>query len=67
MEVVDLVWKAPEGDVLTIGKIFEYQGKWIPGVMGFKTCDHCGELTVLAYLCVVGEKHVCIPCSGYGR
>ena len=67
MEVVDLVWNAPEGDVLAIGKIFEYPGNWIPEVMGFKTCDHCGELTALAYLRVVGDKHVCIPCSGYDR
>lgn len=67
MEVVDLVWNAPEQDVLAIGKVFDYAGKWVPEVMGFKTCDYCGELTALAYLRVVGEKHVCIPCSGYDR
>lgn len=67
MEVVDMVWNAPEEDVLAIGKVFEYPGKWIPEVMGFRTCDICGELTALAYLRVVGEKHVCIPCSGYDR
>lgn len=67
MEVVDMVWNAPEGDVLAIGKVFDYPGKWIPEVMGFKTCDYCGELTALAYLRVVGEKHVCIPCSRYDR
>lgn len=67
MEVVDLVWNAPEEDVLSIGKVFQYSGKWIPEVMGFKTCDFCGELTALAYLRVVGDKHVCIPCSEYDR
>ncbi|MPM71198.1 hypothetical protein SDC9_118161 [bioreactor metagenome] len=67
MEVVDLVWNAPEEDVLSIGKVFQYPGKWIPEVMGFKTCDFCGELTALAYLRVVGDKHVCIPCSEYDR
>lgn len=67
MEVVDLVWNAPEEDVLSIGKVFKYPGKWIPEVMGFKTCDFCGELTALAYLRVVGDKHVCIPCSEYDR
>ncbi|MHC1783800.1 MAG: FmdE family protein [Anaerolineaceae bacterium] len=67
MEVVDLVWNAPEEEVLSIGKIFDYPGKWIPEVMGFKPCDLCGELTALAYLRVTGEKHVCIPCSGYDR
>jgi formylmethanofuran dehydrogenase subunit E len=67
MEVVDLIWNAPEEDVLAIGKVFNYPGKWVPEVMGFKTCDYCGELTALAYLRVVGEKHVCIPCSEYDR
>ena len=67
MELVELVWNAPEDDVLKIGEIFPYDGKWIPEVMGFKPCDLCGELTALAYLRVVGEKHVCIPCSDYDR
>lgn len=67
MELVDLVWNAPEEEVLTVGEIFQYPGKWIPEVMGFKPCDQCGELTALAYLRVVGTKHVCIPCSDYDR
>ena len=67
MEVVDLVWNAPEADILDIGKVYDYPGKWVPEVMGFKTCDYCGELTALAYLRVVGDKHVCIPCSEYDR
>jgi formylmethanofuran dehydrogenase subunit E len=30
-------------------------------------CTACGELSARAYLRVVGEKAVCIPCSGYDR
>ncbi len=67
MEVVNMVWNAPEEDVLEIGKVFDYPGKWIPEVMGFRVCDACGELTALAYLRVDGTRHVCIPCSGYDR
>lgn len=67
MELVNLVWNAPEADILDIGKVFEYPGKWIPEVMGFRVCDACGELTALAYLRVDGNRHVCIPCSGYDR
>lgn len=67
MEMVELVWNAPSEEVLTVGEIFQYPGKWIPEVMGFKPCDQCGELTALAYLRVVGTKHVCIPCSDYDR
>ena len=67
MEVVEMVWNAPEEDVLAIGKVFDYAGKWVPEVMGFRTCEACGELTALAYLRVVGTRHVCISCSGYDR
>jgi formylmethanofuran dehydrogenase subunit E len=67
MEVVDMVWDVPEEDVLAIGKVFDYPGTWVPEVMGFRVCDACGELTALAYLRVDGNRHVCIPCSGYDR
>lgn len=67
MELVNLVWDAPKEEILQVGEVFEYPGVWIPEVMGFRPCDQCGELTALAYLRVVGSKHVCIPCSGYDR
>ena len=67
MELVDLIWNAPEADVLTIGEIFQFGREWFPEVMGFVPCAACHELTARAYLRVVGDKHVCIPCSGYER
>ena len=67
MELVDLIWNAPESDVLDIGKIFQFEREWFPEVMGFVPCDACHELTARAYLRVLGDKHVCIPCSGYER
>jgi formylmethanofuran dehydrogenase subunit E len=67
LELVDLVWNAPETDVLTLGEIFQFDRDWFPEVMGFVPCNACGELTAKAYLRVVGDKHVCIPCSGYER
>jgi len=67
MELVNLVWNAPEVDVLTIGPVFDYAGEWFPEVMGFVPCAGCGELTAHAYLRVLHDKHVCIPCSGYER
>ena len=67
MELVNLVWNAPESDVLTMGEVFTYKGEWLPEVMGFVPCAQCGELTAHAYLRVVGNKHVCIACSGYDR
>ena len=67
LELVDLVWNAPETDVLTLGEVFQFERDWLPEVMGFVPCTACGELTAKAYLRVVGDKHVCIPCSGYER
>jgi formylmethanofuran dehydrogenase subunit E len=67
MELVNLVWDAPEADILTVGEVFPYPQNWLPEAMGFTKCDACGELVAHAYLRVLGKQHVCIPCSGYDR
>ena len=67
LELVDLMWNAPETDIMTIDEVFEWDEDWLPEIMGFVKCNACGELTAKAYLRVVGDKHVCIPCSGYDR
>ncbi|MGQ9903217.1 MAG: FmdE family protein [Anaerolineae bacterium] len=67
MALVDLVWNAPETDVLTIGEVHPYPFNWLPEVMGFVKCDSCGELTAHAYVRLVGDRKMCIPCSGYNR
>ena len=66
-ELVNLVWNAPESDVLTVGEVFTYDHDWLPEVMGFVKCDMCGELTANAYVRLVGDRKLCIPCSGYDR
>jgi formylmethanofuran dehydrogenase subunit E len=63
--MVEIVWKAPEGDVLTIGEVKPHPFVSYGEVMGLRPCEECGELTAIAYLRVVGDRHVCIPCSGY--
>jgi formylmethanofuran dehydrogenase subunit E len=67
MELVNLVWNAPESDVLTVGQVFTYSFNWLPEVMGFGKCESCGELMAHAYVRIVGDKRLCIPCSGYDR
>ena len=67
MELVDLVWNAPEADILTVGEVFAYDHNWLPEVMGFTKCESCGELVAHAYVRTVGDRKVCIPCSGYDR
>ena len=67
MELVDMVWNAAESDVLTIGEIYKFERDWFPELMGWVPCSACRELTARAYVRVLGDKHVCIPCSGYER
>lgn len=67
MALVDLVWNAPETDILTVGTVIDYPYNWLPEVMGFRKCDACGELVAHAYLRAVGNQLMCIPCSGYDR
>lgn len=67
MELVDLVWNAPEADILTVSNVVTYPYNWLPEVMGFAKCESCGELTAHAYLRLVGDRRLCIPCSGYDR
>ncbi len=67
MALLDLVWNAPESDILTVGAVVDYPYNWLPEVMGFRKCDSCGELVAHAYLRAVGNQLMCIPCSGYDR
>jgi len=67
MALVDLVWNAPEADILTVGEVLTYDHNWLPEVMGFTKCESCGELVAHAYVRLVGERKMCIPCSGYDR
>lgn len=64
-EMVNIIWQAPEEDVLTISEVKPYPWKDYGEIMGLSPCDECGELTSIAYLRVVGKGHVCPPCSGY--
>ena len=59
--------RATQADVLAVGEIFRFERERLRETMGFTPCAACQELTTRAYLRVVGDKHVCIPCSGYDR
>jgi len=67
-EMANIVWEAPEDEVLSIGKVESYDwGDDFGEVLGLIPCDNCGELVSKMYLRVVGQKLMCIPCSGYDR
>ena len=67
-EMADILWDAPESEVLTVGDVTPYEwGDDFGEIMGLQACDSCGEMVSKVYLRVVGGKTMCIPCSGYGR
>lgn len=68
MAMADIVWEAPESEVLIIGKVEDYSWENDFGeIMGLVPCSQCGELVSKVYLRVVGDKNMCIPCSGYKK
>ncbi len=67
-EMADILWKAPENEVLRVGKMTPYAwGDDFGEILGLEPCDQCGEMVSKVYLRVVGKSHMCIPCSGYER
>ena len=67
-EMADIMWAATEPEVLIVGPVTPYPwGEDFGEVMGLVPCDGCGELVSKVYLRVVGDRHMCIPCSGYER
>jgi len=64
-EMVNIIWEAPEEEVLTIGEVRPHPFSDLGEIMGLHPCAECGELVSIKYLRVVGNRHVCTPCSGY--
>jgi len=66
-EMTDIIWQTPEKEVLSISQVTPYAWEEFGEILGLVPCDQCGELVSKVYLRLVGEKHMCIPCSGYER
>jgi formylmethanofuran dehydrogenase subunit E len=66
-EMVNILWEAPEDAVLSVGEVKPHPFESFGEIMGLRPCAECGELVAIAYLRVVGDRHVCIPCSSYER
>jgi len=64
--LIERIWTAADEDILLVGEVHEVD--WLPRKSTFEwaECDKCGEVTFAHGLRVVGGKHLCIPCSGYG-
>jgi len=65
-EMVNMLWEAPESEVMKVGTVEPYPYEDFGEVMGLLPCANCGEMVSKMYLRVVGDNHMCIPCSGYG-
>lgn len=57
------VMNAPEEMMMQISEVFEY--KWNQPVHSFKSfvCEECGEMTVMEYGRIKGDKKVCLDCA----
>jgi formylmethanofuran dehydrogenase subunit E len=64
-ELVNLVWDAPEGDVLTIGSVKDCDWSEPQEIVRFAVCPKCGELVAEPYMRVVAGEPLCLDCSGY--
>lgn len=64
-ELVDLVWNAPEDDVLALGPVSEVEWTEPEEIVRFSVCAGCGELVAEPYLRVVGEEVRCRDCAAY--
>jgi len=66
-EVVDLIWNAPDEEILSIGPVERREWAGREEHVRFAICPKCEELVAEPYLRVVDGDLLCITCSGYGR
>ncbi len=64
-ELVNLVWDAPQDDVMTLGPVEETDWSEPAEVVRFAVCEGCGGLVAEPYLRVVQGEPRCRECSGY--
>ncbi len=63
-ELVNLIWEAPQDQVLTVGPVGDHTWSEPEEVVRFAVCEGCGELVAEPYLRVVEGKPLCMDCSG---
>jgi len=54
---------APDEKLLNISKVFDYELKEGPHSFDGFVCEECGEMTVMQYGRIKGDKKVCIDCA----
>ncbi len=61
--LVTNVMNAPEERLLAISPIFDYTLEPRKDSFDGFVCDECGEMTVMQYGRIKGDKKVCIDCA----
>ena len=61
--LVNKVMSMPEEAMMTISDVFDYQFVEHPHSFNSFVCDECGEMTVMEYGRIKGDKKVCIDCA----
>ena len=61
--LVNKVMSMPEENMMTISDVFDYQLIEHPHSFNSFVCDECGEMTVMEYGRIKGDKKVCIDCA----
>ena len=61
--LVQKVMGAPDEMILNISDVFDYEYKEAPHSFNSFVCEECGEMTVMEYGRIKGDKKVCIDCA----
>ena len=64
-ELVNLIWDAPEDDVLSIGAVEPAGWTKVEEVVRFGVCAKCNELVAEPYFRIASGEQLCLDCSGY--
>ncbi len=64
-ELVNLIWNAPQEQIITVGPVRDYAWSEPDEIVRFAVCSGCGELVAESYLRVANGKPLCKDCSGY--
>ncbi len=57
------VMEAPEGALITVGPVVPYDLKEAKHSYNGFACEECGEMTVMEYGRIKGDKKVCMACA----
>lgn len=61
--LIQKVMNAPDDMLLSVSEVFDYKLEEHPHSFNSFVCEECGEMTVMEYGRIKGEKKVCMDCA----